>query len=69
MAKKKLKLSKMNNKEKMLSALKSIEDLGYHIADYELGKYYFIFDGEKDSICHFHIKEIPRFSFCILEYK
>ena len=60
------KLKKLTNKKLMLSALQTIRDLGYTVTDDILGNSYFIFDGEKDSICHFRIKEIPRIFICIL---
>lgn len=61
------KLKKLSNKELMESAFTQIEkDLGFHIKDKEYGNTYFIFEGNDDSVCHFHIKEIPRISFCIL---
>lgn len=53
----------------MLDALQAIKDLGYTVTDDILGNSYFVFDGEDDSICHFKIKEIPRFSICILVYQ
>ena len=56
-------LKKMTNKELIQSALKSIEDIGFHVTDVNTGNTYFIFSGEDDSICHFHIKEIPGFLF------
>lgn len=60
---------KLTNKELMLDALQAIKDLGYTVTDDILGNSYFVFDGEDDSICHFKIKEIPRFSICILVYQ
>lgn len=61
------KLKKLSNKELMESAFTQIEkDLGFHIKDKEYGNTYFIFEGNDDSICQFHIKEIPRISFCFL---
>lgn len=59
-----LKLSKKSNKGLIESALKQIEEeTGFHITDIEFGNYYFICGGPKNSICHFHIKEIPKFRF------
>ena len=56
------------NKDLMESMFKEIENMGYHIKDKLYGDYYFVFEGDEDSVCHFHIKEIPRFSICLLEY-
>lgn len=54
------KLSEKTNKELMQSALGSIKELGFHPIDVVMGNTYFLFEDEDDSICHFHIKEIPR---------
>lgn len=59
----KKKLTKKTNLELMNSVLTKIESYGYHIKDKEFGSCYFVFDGEDNSICHFHIKEIPGFLF------
>lgn len=60
----KVKPTKLSGKNLMLSALKAIEEeTGFHIIDIEFGNTYFFFEGKKDSICHFHIKEVPRFKF------
>ena len=56
-------LRSLSNRELIEDAFKSIENEGYHIEDKRYGNYYFLFDGEEDSICHFHIKEIPGFLF------
>ena len=69
MLKNKLKLSKLTNKELIESALKAIEDLGYTIKDKHYDNCYFLFEGEDDSICIFHIKEMPRIYICFLECK
>lgn len=53
----------MTNRELMESAFKAIENLGFHILDKQYNDTYFFFEGENDSICEFHIKEIPRFRF------
>ena len=50
----------MINKEKMNSVLDAIKLLGYTPIDVNFGNTYFLFEGEDDSICWFHIKEIPR---------
>lgn len=59
----KKKLTKKTNLELMNSVLTKIESYGYHIKDKKFGSCYFLFDGEDNSICHFHIKEIPGFLF------
>lgn len=57
-------LHKLSNKKLMEKALEQIEEeTGFHIEDVEYGSCYFIADGPKNSICHFHIKEIPGFIF------
>lgn len=61
-------VKRLTNKKLMISALNAIRDLGYTVLDDVYGNSYFVFDGENDSICHFKIKEIPRFSICILVY-
>lgn len=62
----KVKPTKISNKGLMESALKQIEEeTGFHIIDIEFGNYYFLFGGPKNSICHFHIKEIPKFKFAL----
>lgn len=63
MGNKKLKLKEMTNKELMESAFKAIENLGFHITDKQYNNICFFFEGEENSICEFHIKEIPRFRF------
>ena len=45
---------------KIETALKCIEDYGFHIKNRVYTDTYFLYDGDKNSICHFHIKEIPR---------
>lgn len=61
------KLKKLSNKELIESAFAQIEnELGFHIKDKKYGDTYFVFEGNKDSICQFHIKEIPRISFRFL---
>ncbi len=54
------KLTKLTNQELMNSILKVMQDMGYTIKDVVMGNCYFLFEGENDSICWFHIKEIPR---------
>lgn len=57
-------LHELSNKKLIEKALKQIEEeTRFHIKDREYGSCYFIADGPKNSICHFHIKEIPGFIF------
>lgn len=59
-----LKLSKLKTKALIENALDQIErETGFHIIDKVFGDTYFLFQDKKDSICHFHIKEIPGFLF------
>lgn len=67
--KQKPQLRKLTNKELIDSAFDMIESLGFHILDKEYGNCYFLFEGDEDSLAHFHIKEIPRVFICILEHK
>ena len=61
---KNLSLSSISNKQLIESAFKHIEnDLGFHIKDKIYSNSYFVAVDEKDTICHFHIKEIPGFLF------
>lgn len=60
------KLKKLSNKELIESVFIQIEELGFHVKDKEYGDTYFLFKGNEDSICQFHIKEIPRISICLL---
>lgn len=58
----------MSKNRKLIESLfKQIEkDLGYHIVDKEFGNCYFIIESkEPDTICHFHIKELPGYLFGI----
>ena len=57
------KITKKSNTELMNEILDLIRGWGYHIKDDIKGNCYFVFEGEEDSICHFHIKEIPGFRF------
>lgn len=58
------KLTRLSNKNLILSAIKALEeDTGFHFTDLEFESCYFIAEGEANSICYFHIKEIPRFKF------
>lgn len=61
----KTKISK--NRKLIESLFKQIEkDLGYHIVDEQYGNCYFIVESkEPDTICHFHIKELPGYLFGI----
>ena len=60
--------TKMSKNRKLIESLfKQIErDLGYHIVDEQYGNCYFIIESkEPDTICHFHIKELPGYLFGI----
>lgn len=60
----KTKPTRLSGKNLILSAIKAIEEeTGFHIIDVEFGNTYFISEGKKDSICHFRIKEVPKFKF------
>lgn len=63
----KLKLSEKTNLELITSLLNEIEDrLGFHPIDIDTGNCYFLFESdEPNTICHFHIKEIPGFLFAL----
>lgn len=60
-------MSKSRNRKLIESLFKQIEkDLGYHIVDEQYGNCYFIVESkEPDTICHFHIKELPGYLFGI----
>ena len=60
-------MSKSRNRKLIESLFKQIEkELGYHIVDKQFGNCYFIVESkEPDSICDFHIKELPRYLFGI----
>lgn len=60
-------MSKSRNRKFIESLFKQIEkDLGYHIVDEQYGNCYFIVESkEPDTICHFHIKELPGYLFGI----
>ena len=55
------------NRKLIESLFKQIENnLGYHIVNKEFGNCYFIVESkEPDTICHFHIKELPGYLFGI----
>lgn len=58
----------MSRNRKLIESLfKQIEkELGYHIVDKQFGNCYFIVESkEPDTICHFHIKELPGYLFGI----
>ena len=63
--KNKLKLTNLTNRELIESLFKEMSNMGFHVKDVEFNDTYFFFEGEKDSICEFHIKEIPRFRFAV----
>ena len=59
-----VKPKNLSNRKLIQSAIEQIEyETGYHITDIEFGDSYFFFEGSKNSICHFHIKEFPKFKF------
>lgn len=60
-------MSKSRNRKLIESLFKQIEkELGYHIIDKQFGNCYFIVESkEPDTICHFHIKELPGYLFGI----
>lgn len=60
-------MSKSRNRKLIESLFKQIEKgLGYHIVDEQYGNCYFIVESkEPDTICHFHIKELPGYLFGI----
>ena len=59
-------LSKRSYKELMNDFLDDLEkDTKFHIIDRKFGNSYFLFDYEDDSICHFKIKELSKYTFAI----
>lgn len=60
-------MSKSRNRKLIEILFKQIEkELGYHIVDKQFGNCYFIVESkEPDTICHFHIKELPGYLFGI----
>lgn len=60
-------MSKSRSRKLIESLFKQIEkELGYHIVDKQFGNCYFIIESkEPDTICHFHIKELPGYLFGI----
>lgn len=60
-------MNKSRNRKLIESLFKQIEkELGYHIVDKQFGNCYFIVESkEPDTICHFHIKELPGYLFGI----
>ena len=60
--------TKISTNRKLIEELfNQIEtELGYHIIDKQFGNCYFIVESkEPDTICHFHIKELPGYLFGI----
>jgi len=56
--------SNLSNKQLIESALKHIEkETGLHIKDKTYGNTYFVIEDDVNTICNFHIKEIPGFIF------
>lgn len=60
-------MNKSRNRKLIESLFKQIEkELRYHIIDEQYGNCYFIVESkEPDTICHFHIKELPGYLFGI----
>lgn len=60
-------MSRSRNRKLIENLFKQIEkELGYHIVDKQFGNCYFIVESkEPDTICHFHIKELPGYLFGI----
>lgn len=60
-------MSKQTSKQQICSILNQLqENTNLTIKDVEFGNTYFVFESkEQDTICHFHIKEIPGFKFAI----
>lgn len=65
MEKKNIKKMPMTNKEIMDSVLKEINAMGFHTKDVQYGNGYFLFEGDDNSVCHFHIKELKGFKFAL----
>ena len=58
------KLKKLSNKKLIDSAIEQIEqETNFHIINKCYNDSYFVFKGQKNSICEFYIKEIPEFRF------
>lgn len=62
-----MKTKTSKNKKLIEELFTQIEtELGYHIIDKQFGNCYFIVESkEPDTICHFHIKELPGYLFGI----
>lgn len=60
-------MKKQTSKQQICSILNQLyENTNLNIKDVEFGNTYFVFESkEQDTICHFHIKEIPGFKFAI----
>lgn len=60
------KLRNLTNRNLIKDFIKDLqEETGFHFYDIKFGNGYFVFEYDKDSICHFKIKEIPGFLFAI----
>lgn len=58
------KPTKVTNKKLVLDVINQLqEETEFHFTDIKFSDTYFVIGGPKDSICHFHIKEIPGFLF------
>lgn len=64
------KPKRLSNKGLIESALEDLQkETEFHFTDIKFGNGYFLFSFEKNSICHFHIKEIPGYLFAIWNAK
>lgn len=60
----------LTNKELIEDAFKQIEkETSFHIINKQYMTTYFVFEDDNESICHFHIKEIPGFIFAFWNIK
>ena len=65
-----IKPPKISNLALMQEAINKLqEETGFHFTDIEYGNWYFIKKKKKNSVCHFHIKEIPGFKFALWNSK
>ena len=61
------RVTKLSNKNLINAVLKQITNFGYNIKDIAFSDTYFVMEADKDSICQFRIKEIPRFFICTMD--
>ena len=70
MSRKEPKPKRLSNKALIESALEDLQkETGFHFTDIKFGNGYFIFTFEKNTVCHFHVKELPGFLFAIWNTK